>query len=162
VLAAHGIRGEVAVEVLSDVPGRFAPGAILLLSLPASDSSPLPLTVETVRPHRGHLLVRFAGVDDRDHALTLRGGVLEVPAAEVPPAPPDGYYWFELEGCRCFDREHGELGRVEEVLEGGGGVLLRVAGPRGELLLPFVDAFLAAVDVADRRIDWTLPAGLVE
>jgi 16S rRNA processing protein RimM len=163
VLAAHGIRGEVAVEVLSDVPGRFVPGASFLLSLPAS-TSPLPptLAVATVRPHKGHLLVRFEGVDDRDGALALRGGVLAVPADAVPPAPAESYYWFELEGCRCHDRALGDLGAVEEVLEGGGGVLLRVQGPRGELLLPFVDAHLVAVDVAARRIDWALPEGLVE
>jgi 16S rRNA processing protein RimM len=161
VVAAHGIRGEVAIEVLSDVPDRFAPGSTLLLS-PSGSASPRQLTIGSVRPHKRHLLVGFDGVADRDAAEALRGAVLEVPLSEVPPPPADGYYWFDLEGCRCHDRALGDLGRVEEVLEGGGGVLLRVAGPRGELLLPFVDAYLLAVDVAAKRIDWALPEGLVD
>jgi 16S rRNA processing protein RimM len=106
--------------------------------------------------------VRFDGIDDRDGAQALRGGILAVGAEEVPPAPAGGYYWFDLEGCRCHDRRLGELGRVEEVMEGGGGVLLRVVGPRGELLLPFVDAYLGEVDVGGGRIEWELPDGFGE
>src|SRR6185295_3754471 len=92
----------------------------------------------------------------------LRGALLEVEASAVPPAPADEYYHFDLVGCRCEDRRAGELGEVVEVLEGGGGDLLRVVGDGRELLLPFVDAYLVEVDVAARRILWNLPEGLIE
>jgi 16S rRNA processing protein RimM len=159
VLGAHGLRGEVAVEVLSDVPGRLAPGVELLLT--AGGAPPRPVTLTEVRPHKGHLLVRFAGADDRTAAEALRGGILEVEAADVPPAPEGSYYHFDLVGCRCADGE-GDLGEVVEVLEGGGGILLRVVGPRGELLLPFVDSYLGEVDLAAKKIEWRLPEGFVE
>ena len=159
VLGAHGLRGELAVEVLSDVDGRFAPGSELLLT--AGGEAPRPVTVVASRPHKGQLLVVLSGVEDRTAAEGLRNALLEVAAAAVPPAPEGSYYHFELLGCRCVDGE-GELGEVVEVLEGGGGVLLRVVGGRGELLLPFVDSFLAEVDVAARRIEWRLPEGFVE
>jgi 16S rRNA processing protein RimM len=160
VVAAHGLRGEVVVEVLSDVPGRFAPGASLLLTL--AGTAPRRLAVVSSRPHKDHLLVRLETVEDRNAAEALRGGLLEVPLAEVPPAPEGSYYWFELVGLRCADRAAGELGRVVEVLEGGGGVLLRLEGPRGELLLPFVEAYQPAVDLPAGRIDWVLPPGFLE
>jgi 16S rRNA processing protein RimM len=174
-LGPHGLRGEVAVALLSDVPGRFAAGASLLLTLPGA--APRPLRVESSRPHTSHskasgaknrLLVRFGGVDDRTAAEALRGGVLEVDASAVPAPPEGSYYQFDLVGCRCTDRRAGELGEVVEVVEGGGGYLLRVVGPpregkpERELLLPFVDAYLAEVDVAGRRIRWELPEGLIE
>ena len=160
VAGPHGIRGELAVEAFSDVPGRFAPGASLLLTLPGA--SPTPVTVAASRPHKGRLLLRLAGVEDRDAAEALRGAVLEVPAAEVPPAPAGSWYWYELVGCRCVSRDGSDLGTVEEVVEGGGGILLRVRGAAGELLLPFVEAYLAEVDAPGRRIVWDLPEGFVE
>jgi 16S rRNA processing protein RimM len=160
IVAAHGLRGEVVVEVLSDVPDRFAAGASLLLTLPPA--TPRPVQIVAARPHKGRLLVRLGGVEDRDAAEALRGALLEVPRAAVPPAPEDGYYWFDLVGLSCGDRRLGELGTVAEVMEGGGGVLLRVEGRRGELLLPFVDAYLLAVDLPAGRIEWDLPEGLVE
>jgi 16S rRNA processing protein RimM len=164
VAAPHGIRGELAVERLSDVPGRFAAGATLLLSLPGA--SPRPVSVVSSRAHaskgRERLLLRLAEVDDRDAAEALRGALLEVEATAVPPAPEGSYYQFDLVGCRCTDRRGGELGEVAEVVEGGGGTLLRVVAPGRELLLPFVDPYLAEVDVAGRRILWDLPEGLIE
>lgn len=160
VVAAHGIRGELAVEPFSDVPGRFAAGASLLLTLPGAP--PTPVSLAGVRPHKGRLLLRVVGVEDRDSAEALRGALLEVPAAEVPPAPEGSWYWYELVGCRCLERDGRELGEVEEVLEGGGGLLLRVKGARGELLLPFVEAYLVEVDAPGRRIVWDLPEGFVD
>jgi 16S rRNA processing protein RimM len=164
VVAPHGVRGELTVERMSDVPGRFAAGAELLLSLPGAP--PRPVVVVAARTHvaKGNerLLVRLDAVGDRDAAEALRGALLEVEAAAVPPAPVGSYYQFELVGCRCSDRRSGELGEVAEVIEGGGGTLLRVVAPGRELLLPFVEPYLAEVDVAGHRIVWDLPEGLIE
>lgn len=160
----------MTVEVLSDVPGRFAPGASLLLSTAAS--LPRPVVVAAARPftsrHKDRLLLSLQGIEDRTAAEAIRGALLEVDAAAVPPAPEGSYYHYDLVGCRCSDRRAGELGEVAEVVEGGGGDLLRVVTPAHgneparELLLPFVDAYLAEVDVAGRRILWDLPEGLIE
>jgi ribosomal 30S subunit maturation factor RimM len=68
--AAHGVRGEVSVEPYSEVEGRFAPGAEVLAR--RRDLGVEPLTVEAVRPHKARLLIRFAGVTDRDAAEALR------------------------------------------------------------------------------------------
>jgi 16S rRNA processing protein RimM len=164
VTGAHGLRGEVAVESLSDVPGRFAPGTALLLSL--RGAPPRTFVVTASRPHasrnKDRHLVRFADVDDRTAAEGLRGALLEVAADAVPPAPEGSYYHFDLVGCQCADRRLGPLGEVVDVVAGGGGDLLRVVGDGRELLLPFVDAYLAEVDVAGRRIVVELPEGLIE
>jgi 16S rRNA processing protein RimM len=157
---AHGVRGEVAVDVSSDVPDRFRPGARLIAAPAGRD--PFPLEIETQRPHKGGLLVRFAGIADRDAAEALRGLSLEVPRAEVPAAPAEQFYFFELVGLACHDTTHGHLGRVEDVVEDGGGVLLRVRDGERELLVPFVETMVTAVDLAGGRLDLMLPEGLVE
>ncbi|HEX4952420.1 MAG TPA: ribosome maturation factor RimM [Thermoanaerobaculia bacterium] len=157
---AHGIRGEVVIEVLSDVPGRFAPGSRLLASRPGQP--PRSLTVLRCRPHQGVVLVTFEGVEDRTGAEALAGRELAVAASEVPPAAEGEYFYFQLIGCRCSDRGAGELGEVVDVLEDGGGLLLIVEGPEGTLPIPFVRSFLKRVDVEEGVIELELPPGLVE
>ncbi len=79
----------------------------------------------------------------------------------MPEAPPGTYYQYELLGCLC--RNDGEeLGRVIEVVEDGGGVLLIVEGEGRRVPVPFVKEFLRGVDVARGRIDLALPPGLLE
>jgi 16S rRNA processing protein RimM len=159
VLRPHGVRGEVVVEVLSDVPGRFKKGS-RMTGLRAGEA-PVELVVAASRRHKSGAVVRFEGVEDRDRAEELRGLDLEVPRAAVPRAPAGTYYQYELLGCLC--RDGGEdLGRVVEVVEDGGGVLLIVEGEGGRVPVPFVKEFLREVDVAAGRIDLALPPGLLE
>jgi 16S rRNA processing protein RimM len=155
----HGLRGEVAVEVLSDVPGRFAVGADLMLTVPGVPRR--AVRVRSVRPQGRGMLVAFEGVATRDAAETLREGRLEIERARVPPREGDEFYHFELAGCRCYDRGR-DLGEVTGVLEDGGGALLAVVDGEVSLLIPFVKEFLAEVDIARRRIDLELPEGLVD
>lgn len=159
ILKPHGLRGEVAVEILTDVPGRLESGSHLLLALPDGHRA---VQVAASRPHGRGLLLRLEGFEDRDAAETLRGLALEVDRREVPPAPPGTWYHFELVGCRLIDRTRGELGVVTDLLEDGGGHLLVVEGESGVLPVPWVAHFIVAVDVAARRIEVDLPEGLVE
>jgi len=164
---AHGIRGELKVEVWSDVESRFAVGhEFLLKPHPASGLRPRMRRITSVRPDKGTLLVRFEGIEDRDSAEPLRGAVLEVDEAEVPKPPEGFYYHFQLVGCRLEDRRDGDLGQVVEVIEDGGGHILRVEkktdGKLVAVLVPFVDAFLSRVDIEAKHIDVELPPGLIE
>jgi 16S rRNA processing protein RimM len=159
VLRPHGVRGEVVVEVLSDVPARFQKGS--RVTGVREGAPPLPLTVAAGRVHKTGAVVRFEGYEDRDRAGELRGLDLEIPRSEVPKAEPGTYYQFELLGCLC--RDHGaELGRVAEVVEDGGGVMLIVEGEGRRVPVPFVKEFLRRVDVAAGTIDLDLPEGLLE
>jgi 16S rRNA processing protein RimM len=159
VLRPHGVRGEVVVEVLSDVPGRFRKGS--RLTGVREGEPPVALVVAAGRAHKSGAVVRFEGSGSREAAEELRGLDLEVRRAEVPAAPAGTYYQYELLGCLCRDGGE-ELGRVAEVVEDGGGVLLIVEGEGGRVPVPFVKEFLRAVDVAAGRIDLALPPGLLE
>lgn len=162
VLRPHGVRGEVVVEVLSDVPGRFKKGS--RVTGVREGSPPLALAVAAGRVHKSGAVVRFEGYDSRERAEELRGLELEVPRSEVPKAKRGTYYHFELLGCRVRDvREGGqELGKVVEVVEDGGGVMLIVEGEGRRVPVPFVKELLRKVDVATGRIDVALPEGLLE
>jgi 16S rRNA processing protein RimM len=160
VVKAHGIRGEVVVDVLSDVPGRFDAGATVLLA-------GRERTVTGSRPHQGRLLVRFDGVHDRTAAELLRGAELRAPAADVSDS--DSYFAHELVGMAVLDEDGTDLGRVSDLVElpdAAGYDLLEVTGPDGHTwLLPAVDDYVEVDEAEDgteflRLVD--PPEGLVD
>lgn len=156
----HGIRGEVVVKSLSDVERRLTAGEKLYVITAAGDRR--EVEVVSSRPAKGNLVVCFEGFATRDEAEALRGAQLEVERERVPPAPAGSYYFFELIDCECWDTAAGFLGRVVDVIDDGGGLLLQVEGEGERLLVPFVRAYLRLVDPASRRIELALPEGLVE
>jgi len=154
----HGVAGEVAVEVLTVVPGRFDTGSEIVVF---RDGSRERLKVAGSRAHKDAVLVRFAGCEDRDEAELLRGAVLEIEAGRAPESEPGSYYYHELIGCRCSDRTAGELGEVAKVVEDGGGLILEVSDGTRLLLVPFVAQYIRHIE-PHRSIEFDLPEGLIE
>lgn len=163
VVKAHGITGEVVVEIRTDDPElRFAPGATLRAKAPAGDQR--SYVVETVREHGARLLLRLAGVTDRDGADALRGSVFLVDSADLPPiTEPDTYYDHQLEGLRVRTAAGEEVGTVTEVLHTAAGELLAVhRASGGELLVPFVAAIVTSVSLPEQTVEIDPPDGLLE
>lgn len=160
VRTAHGIRGEVLIEVLSDFPDRFEPGVELIVNGP--NFGRRVLTIESARPHRGGLLLLFEELGDRDAAEALRSADLMVPADSLGAAPEGSYYYFDLIGRACRDRRSGDLGEVIAVHEDGGGLLLEIRNDARTVLVPFVRAYLVAIDDLDGPIEFDLPDGLLD
>lgn len=164
VVKAHGISGEVVVEVRTDDPdARFAPGGVLRGR--AKGGSERSFTVESVREHGGRLLIRLAGVADRNAADELRGTVFLVDTAELPAIDdPDEFYDHELEGLRVVTVDGEAVGSVTEVLHTAAGELLAVKadGDGREVLVPFVGAIVTSVSRETGTIVIDPPEGLLE
>ena len=160
---AHGIGGELAVDVHTDAPDeRFVPGAVLTARL--RDRSVRTLTVSTVRAHSGRLLIRFEEVPDRTVAEGMRGVQLLVDAADLPPSEdPDAFYDHELEGLAAVLEDGTEIGKVREIARSPGGELLvlDLVEDGGEALIPFVREIVPEVDVAGGRVVLAPPEGLL-
>ena len=160
---AHGVTGELSVDIHTDEPDRrFVSDAIVRARL--RDGTILPLTIAAARPHAERLLVRFAEVATRDVAETLRGALLLVDVAELPPTEdPDEFYDHELEGLSAELADGTRLGTVLEVAHSPGGELLVLDLPDGrEVLVPFVRAIVPEVDVPGGRVVLDPPEGLLE
>jgi 16S rRNA processing protein RimM len=160
---AHGLRGELVVDVHTDSPDeRFAPGAVLIAQRQNEPAG--TLTVESARPHSGRLLVRFVEAPDRDAAEALRGMRLLVAADAIPPPEDDDeFHVHQLEGLRAELEDGTVVGSVREVLHGPGGDMLVVARPeRPDALVPFVLPIVPTVDLAGGRLVLTPPEGLLD
>jgi 16S rRNA processing protein RimM len=163
VVKAHGITGEIVVEVRTDDPGaRFAPGGILRAK--GSDDQERSYVVDAVREHGGRLLVRLAGVADREAADALRGSMFIVDSEDLPPIDePDTYYDHQLVGLRVRTTTGQHVGTVAEVLHTAAGELLVVRrDDGGEVLVPFVSAIVPSVSLHDRTVEIDPPDGLLD
>jgi 16S rRNA processing protein RimM len=162
VVKAHGITGEVVVEIRTDDPDtRFAPGTSLRGRPRGGPES--RYVVESVRDHGGRLLVRLDGVGDRNAAESLKGTVFLVDSADLPPIEdPDEFYDHQLEGLRVATTAGMTVGLVAEVLHTAAGELLSVRTEEGEVLVPFVGAIVTSVSLADQTIEIDPPEGLLE
>jgi 16S rRNA processing protein RimM len=163
VVKAHGITGEVVVEVRTDDPdARFAPGATLRAR--GSDQQDHSYVVDDVREHGGRLLVRLAGVADRDAADALRGSLFVIDSDDLPPIDePDTYYDHQLEGLRVRTVTGVHVGTVAEVLHTAAGELLAVKrDDADEILVPFVSAIVTSVSLDDRTVEIDPPDGLLD
>lgn len=158
---AHGIRGEVTVEVRTDDPeGRFAAEAVLTTDRPERPT----LVIERSRPHHGRMLVLFEGIPDRNTAELLRGTLLSVDAGDDPTLEdPDEYYDHQLVGLAAVTVDGVLLGEVSDVVHLPASVLLAISGNgKREVLVPFVASIVPEVDLAGRRVVVDPPPGLIE
>jgi 16S rRNA processing protein RimM len=151
---AHGIRGEVAIDVISDAPDRFAPGARVY-------AGERPLTVASSRSHQGRELVLFEEVPDRNAAEMLRGVELTIPfsdAREIDDAW--SFYPHQLVGLAVVDEAGTTLGTMQRVDESPGGDLWVVRSDGRDVLVPAVRDIVREVDLENKKIVLHPPDGL--
>ncbi len=156
---AHGLRGDVAVDLRTDEPEvRFAPGAVL-----GTEGSSSTLTVAAMRDGAaGRLGVRFVEAPDRTAAEGLRGRVLvaTVAAHERPAGDdPEEYYDRQLRGLRVLDADGNEVGLVSDVIHLPSQDMLAVTTDGGERLVPFVSDLVPHVDLAAGTAQLSQAAG---
>ena len=160
---AHGLRGELVIDVHTDSPDeRFTSGSVLRAR--RAGVPDVALTVESTRPHSGRLLVRFVEVPDRGAAEAMRGARLLIGSdAVAPPTDPDEFHVHQLEGLRAELKDGSVVGSVREVVHGPGGELLVLVRPdRPDALVPFVRAIVPTVDLDGGRVVLTPPEGLLD
>lgn len=141
VRGAHGLRGAVRVEILTDHPElRYAPGSVLFRE---GDDRPLTIDWSSAIADGPGWRVHFREVADRSSAETLKGLYLEsVVGAEAPLARGE-YFWHEVIGAAVSGVDGTLLGTVKDVYRSGGAEIYTVAGgPYGEFDVPGVRPFV--------------------
>jgi 16S rRNA processing protein RimM len=134
----------------------------------APEGTGSPREVELINhwPHKGGIVLHFAGIDSISAAETLNGLIVAIPRAERAPLAEDEFYIGDLIGCALIDVAPAEpvvVGIIDNVDRTAGPVaLLEVLGASGEVLVPFAKSFLRKIDLEAKRVEMALPEGLVE
>ena len=151
VVKAHGVKGALRIELLTDFPDRFAPGSEV-------EVGGERLRVARAEEQDGGLLVTFEGVADRSAAELLVGEYCTLPLTQARRLPADRYYHFELVGLTVVDARHGrQIGQVAEVLSYDANDVLRVTSGDREVLIPMVRSVVRSITPAEGIITVDLP-----
>jgi 16S rRNA processing protein RimM len=156
---AHGVRGEASVESWSDSPERFTEVSSVTLVSP-DEASKRDAAIETVRLHAGRALVKFSGIDSPEEVQLLQNWTVEIPASDARKLDEDEYFLHDLIGLTLVDGDGTSRGKVIEIEETGGGVLLIVEGPKGRFDVPFAADICTKVDLEAKTIAVNLPEGI--
>jgi 16S rRNA processing protein RimM len=170
VIKTQGRCGEVAVELHTDVPGRFRQ-EMRLWAL-AKDGQRREVTVEDLWPHKNFLVLKFQGVETINDAEPLVGAELQLPRSERAKLEPGWTYLSDLVGCTVFDGPR-EVGEIEDVQFGAGEAPLLVVrdkdtdtgkdkGSKLPYEIPFADAYIEKLDMERKQVRMKLPEGLLE
>lgn len=167
----HGVRGELAVEALTDEPDAIlAPGRRLFqgthdgaLWLDPKSQLPRELHVTGLRPVKDGWLLTLEEITDRTEAERWNGRHLLTLTEELSDPDEGEVFAHELVGMTLVDAENGEtIGEVIEFYDLPQGLLLEFRGPKGVHSVPFVEEFVEEVDREERRIVVRLPEGLID
>ena len=143
VAGAHGIGGEVRLKLFADSLDSVKQHERLF-------AGERVLTLVSLRPGGGGAIARFAEVADRNAAEALRGQLLSIPRADLPPLAEGEYYHADLIGLPCESQEGAPLGTVVDIQNFGAGDIIEIERPDGKrAMIPFRAGI---ADLRDGRI----------
>lgn len=162
IVGVHGLRGEVKVELHTDFPERFETGAILNLG-----DDLIPMYILMARPHKGHMLVQFEGVNSRSDAEQLRNHWLFVDEENAMELDDDIFWVHDIIGLKVQTDEGRFLGTIKDVLFTGANEVYVVQTDskvnRGkDLLLPAIADVVQQVDLDESVLIVQLQPGLLD
>ncbi len=160
VVGAHGVQGELRVEIISDDPQRFA--RLERIFVGPDDQDPVARRVESTRLHGGRVLIKLEGCDDRTAALAQRGTLLFVPLEEAIPLAEGEYYEHQIEGLEVWTTTGEFLGKVVDVLytRANEVYVVQNESTHREILLPAIEEVVQAIDLDAGRLVVHLLEGL--
>ena len=145
---AHGLHGEMLMEILTDFPERLQPGIILYLL-----QDPIQLRLLKRRQHGEGLLMTFEGYTSPEDVGRFRNQIVYVKSVDCPPLADGEYYHHQLIGLRAVTSGGEPIGTVTEILETGASdvlVILPESGP--EVLIPMAASFIHGIDLNKHEI----------
>jgi len=116
--------------------------------------------IESCRWQHGRCVAKFKGIDTISEAERYVGSEVKMPAADLPAAKEGSFYTSQLKGCGVYDSRGEHVGTVTGILEAGSSNVLRVDHEGREILIPFAEEYIKAIDPAQGRIEVELPEEL--
>ena len=165
IVAPIGIKGEVKIYSYSDDPSRFSKLEKVYL-----DGIEEPFSVEKSRTIGPTAAVKLKGVEDRNHAESLRGKDVMILEEDLEELPEGTYYVRDLVGLKVIDDEtEAYVGTLTEVIQNTAQDVYRIkldektyGKDKPDTLVPAVKEFIKEVNIAKGIIRIHFIEGMIE
>ena len=159
VVALFGIRGELKVRSLTDIPNRFAELKTVFVG-----AGHTPYQIQNVRPYKGEIFIlKLSGIDDANAAEYLRNQDLSIPLNELATLPPGSYYQHDILGLQVLSLDGQEIGRIDDIIVTGSNDVYSVRQPDGsQVLIPAIKDVIKQIDVIRRTMHIDPLPGLLD
>ncbi|HAD07780.1 MAG TPA: 16S rRNA processing protein RimM [Anaerolineaceae bacterium] len=146
---AHGLQGEMVMDILTDFPERLVRGKVVY-----AGEEHIRLTIRSLRSKGKQVLIAFEEAHEPESVAPFRNQYLFVRSDEIPPLPEGEYYHHELLGLNAFTPAGDKLGTLVEILETGANdvYVIREESSQTDLLVPAVREFIIEIRLAERKI----------
>ena len=159
VVALFGVRGELKVRLLTDIPNRFAE-----LEAVYSGKEHTRRVIESVRPYKGEMIIlKLADFDDANAAEALRNASLQIPLSKLAKLPPDSYYQHDILGLQVFTLGGKRVGVIVDIITTGSKdvyVVKTTDGP--QQLIPAIKDVIKQIDLIRRTMHIDPIPGLLD
>jgi 16S rRNA processing protein RimM len=144
VVALFGVRGELKVRLLTDIPNRFAE----LESVHVGPDHTLQ-RIQGIRPYKSEMIVlKLEGIDDANAAEALRNQDLSIPLSNLAKLPPDSYYQHDILGLQVITLDGRNLGTIVDIIVTGSNDVYSIKTPGGsQLLIPAIKDVIKQIDL---------------
>jgi 16S rRNA processing protein RimM len=144
VVALFGVRGELKVRLLTNIPERFQQLKVVYLGPEHQQYK-----IERVRPHKGEIIIlKLVGIDDANIAEALRQQSILIPLSQLAKLPAGSYYQHDILGLNVFTLTNRELGSLVDIIETGSNDVYVVQGPDGkQVLIPAIKEIIKQIDL---------------
>lgn len=145
---AHGVKGEIPLEVYTDMPEILTPGSVVYVGNQHS-----PYTIEETRWKQELLLLKFKEISDRTVVSKLTNNAVYILESQLPPLEEGQYYDHDLIGIDVFLDNGDFAGVLEEILVTGANDVYSLRDPDGkELLIPAIDDMILEIDLEMKKM----------
>lgn len=160
IVKPQGIKGEVRVLPVTDDPERFA--LLDEADIVFKDGTRKTYALTRSRSHQSLVILKFDGVDDRNTAEALTGGVIKIPPEKALPLDADEYYIRDLLGITVYTEQDEVLGVITDVLGTGANDVYAVKTQEGtEILIPAIKECVRNISIHDKKMRVRLMDGMI-
>jgi len=154
-----GNKGELLFILDVDDPGRYKKLESVFVEI---NKQLVPFFITKIEMRGNGAKVSFDGIDNTERAEELTRSSLYLPLSSLPPLKGKKFYFHEIAGYTAIDKIHGNIGKVEGVLDYPNQALLQIKKENIEILIPIKDEFIIGLNRETKTIELSTPEGLID
>ncbi len=159
IIRTHGVKGDVMIFLDADDPGHYKKLKNLFIE---RDEELMPFNVSRVSIQDNIARLHLEGIEDMTAAEGLLKSNVYMPLTFLPELGDKRFYFHEVINFKVVDKEKGEIGIFEKVIESSHQTIGQIKNGNKEILVPLIKEFIDHIDRKEKTLYLNLPEGLVD